>query len=57
VSPVDATVAGGMSGGPVINDAGHVVGITVGAMQFGMGLVGIGTVVPGSAICRVLSTI
>jgi len=57
VSPVDATVAGGMSGGPVVNDAGEVVGITVGAVQFGMGLVGIGTVVPGSAICRVLSTI
>ncbi len=57
VSPVDSTVTGGMSGGPVLDDAGNVVGITVGVMGFGMGLVGIGAVVPGSAICRVLSTI
>lgn len=57
VAPVDATVAGGMSGGPVINESGEVVGITVGAMRFGMGLVGIGTIVPGSAICDVLSSI
>jgi serine protease Do len=51
VVPVDLVVAPGMSGGAVLDDAGAVVGITVGVMQYGYGLVGIGLIVPSAVVC------
>lgn len=52
VVPVDLVVAPGMSGGAVLDDAGAVVGITVGVMQYGYGLVGLGLVVPSAVVCE-----
>lgn len=54
----DSTTVMGMSGGPVLDDAGNVVGITVGVMSvpvgFGSALTGFGAVVPSSAVCELL---
>ncbi|MEZ0212417.1 MAG: trypsin-like peptidase domain-containing protein [Xanthobacteraceae bacterium] len=55
---VDQTIVMGMSGGPAIQN-GHVVGIMVGVVaaptSAGDGsVIGIGSVVPGSAICMLM---
>lgn len=56
---VSMPVAGGMSGGPVIDQHGRVIGLVVGValMQvgFGGGPVAFGYVAPGSAICKLLA--
>lgn len=56
---VSMPVAGGMSGGPVIDQHGRVIGLVVGValMQvgFGGGPVAFGYVSPGSAICKLLA--
>lgn len=55
----DISAAGGMSGGPVFDAAGNVIGITVGGMiapmGFGGSFVGLTFLVPSSAICGLLS--
>lgn len=57
--PVDIAFVFGMSGGPVIDQDGHVVGITskapIAAVGFSQSLTGIGIVVDGKAICRLLA--
>lgn len=57
---VDMTIIPGMSGGAVLNDAGSVVGLAVGAMNLATtplagDLVGLGTVVPASTICALMA--
>lgn len=56
----DITTVPGQSGGPVMNDDGEVVGITVGVMMVPMGFagasyVGVGFIVPGKTICNLLA--
>lgn len=56
---VDMAIVPGMSGGPVFDDDGNMVGVTVGVMLAPTGLVpsmvGIGYVVPGKAVCELLA--
>ena len=56
--PTDMTTIMGMSGGPVFNVQGEVVGIVVGVLTVPVGisasLTGIGVIVPGSTICQLL---
>lgn len=55
----DMTIVMGMSGGPVFNEAGEVIGITVGVMAASVGfspsIVGFGYVVPSSVACSLLA--
>lgn len=55
----DLSAAGGMSGGPVFDADGNVIGITVGGaiapMGFGGSFVGLTFLVPSSAICGLLA--
>lgn len=58
--PVDMTVIGGMSGGAVLDANLDVVGIVVGSMNMGQNAldsdtVSLGTAVPASAICMLLT--
>lgn len=56
--PTDMTTIMGMSGGPVFNARGEVVGLVVGVLTvpigFSASLTGIGVIVPGSTICTLL---
>lgn len=63
VIPADISAAGGISGGPVFDDTGAVVGIVVGGMLaplakngevYDMSQTGLAYVVPGSTICMLL---
>lgn len=58
--PADLTLIGGMSGGPVFDDAGEVVGINVGHMSIGLGMFGrswvrAAVIVPSSTVCRLMA--
>lgn len=59
VIPVDASIAGGMSGGGLFDVDGDLVGINVGMMmqQGGLGLtsVGLSLIVPAETICGLLA--
>lgn len=59
VYPVDITIVPGQSGGPVYNDRGQVIGITVGVFtlptMMGMSITGFGAVVPSSTVCELLA--
>ena len=59
VLPVDASIAGGMSGGGAFDVEGNLIGINVGAMVQSLGLggtyVGLSLIVPGSTICGLLA--
>lgn len=57
--PTDISIGPGMSGGPVMDERGRLVGINVGAAMasFGMGvksLMGISLIVPATEICRMM---
>ena len=58
VVPVDMVILPGMSGGPLFNSAGEVVGINVAVLTVPLGLsasiTGLGMVVPSSHICSLL---
>lgn len=58
VAVVDMEILPGMSGGPVLNDAGEVVGMAIGLLTLPLGFsssaTGIGFVVPSSVICGLL---
>lgn len=57
--PVDASIAGGMSGGGLFDTDGDLVGINVGMIMQPMGFsataVGLSLAVPGSTICELLA--
>jgi S1-C subfamily serine protease len=56
--PVDMTIIPGMSGGPLVDLHGQVVGISVAVMTFPVGfgsqLTGIGMAVSGEAVCELM---
>lgn len=58
VIPVDGTILPGMSGGGVFNEYGDFIGVNVGVMVasigFGGSISGIGYVVPGTTVCKLL---
>lgn len=55
---VDMVTVQGMSGGPVLDKNGDIVGITVGVLYMPLGMsasmTGLGAVVPSSEICKML---
>lgn len=58
VLPVDMTIVMGMSGGPVLDANGNVVGISVGVLLGNLmgfpSLTGFGAIVPSSAVCTLM---
>jgi serine protease Do len=52
--PMSLSVAPGQSGGGILNDAGDVVGITVGTVVSQYGVVGVGMMVPSTTICMLM---
>lgn len=56
--PVDMTIIPGMSGGPLVDAHGEVVGIAVAVMSYPVGfapqLTGIGMAVSGEAVCELM---
>jgi len=55
---VDATIIMGMSGGPVVSDdkvIGISVGVVVAPMGFSASITGLGVIVPGNTICRLMA--
>lgn len=57
---IDSTVAPGMSGGPLFDRYGHVIGIVVGVQisgssPFGINIVPISYIVPSTDVCRLLA--
>lgn len=56
--PVDMTIIPGMSGGPLVDVHGEVVGIAVAVMSYPVGfapqLTGIGMAVSGEAVCELM---
>lgn len=57
---IDTTVAPGMSGGPLFDRYGHVIGIVVGVQisgssPFGISVVPISYIVPSTDVCRLLA--
>jgi S1-C subfamily serine protease len=52
---IDVTVLPGMSGGPILDESGNLVGIMVAVQTFGFALAHLGYVVPGAAICPLLA--
>lgn len=47
----DMSIAPGMSGGPVLDRAGNIVGVSVGVAVFFQGLFPLGYIVPASTVC------
>ena len=54
VVPVDAALIYGQSGGGIIDEAGSVVGITVGLMGTPYGIAAFGFAVPSSVVCGLM---
>jgi len=55
---VDATIIMGMSGGPVVSNnkvVGISVGVVVAPMGFSASITGLGVIVPGNTICRLMA--
>ena len=54
VVPLDMTTIYGQSGGGIIDEAGNVVGVTVGLLPTQFGISAFGWAVPGEAICALM---
>lgn len=52
---IDLTILPGMSGGPLLDATGKLIGILVAVQTFGLALTRFGYVVPGAAICPLLA--
>lgn len=61
VVPVDMTIIPGMSGGPVLDGEGRLIGLNVGVMPVYVGITaslsGIGYIIPSSTICQLLGRV
>jgi S1-C subfamily serine protease len=53
----DLTIAPGMSGGPIFDRAGNLIGLGVGVSSMGMTLFPISYIVPVSAVCRLMAKV
>lgn len=55
--PADLTTIGGMSGGATYDEYGDVIGVTVGTLSFNGPAGGLGVIVPGSIVCKLLGRV